>query len=350
MAMAEIEVFGGGIFGLSVAYACLRRGVSVRLIEKRQIGAGASGGVVGALFPHMPDNWNDKKEFQFQSLIRGAEYWREVERLSGLASGYRTAGRLVALMDVREVALARMREISAREHWQGLADWRVQKAGQYPGWEMTSPTGFVVHDTLSALIAPAAACHALAGAIRALGGEIVEGETEGRGATASVYCTGYEGLADLSSAFGAEVGKGIKGQALTLGLDAGEVPQIYGDGLLIIPHVDGTVAVGSTSEVDWSSPDQTDDLLDALHERAITACPALRGASVLRRWAGIRPRGARRAPILGAWPGREGVFVANGGFKIGFGVAIMAGEVMADLILNGAADIPDSFSVAANLA
>lgn len=350
MAMAEIEVFGGGIFGLSVAYACLKRGVRTRLIEKRRIGAGASGGVVGALFPHTPDNWNDKKEFQFQSLIRGRDYWAEVDGLSGIASGYRAAGRLVALMDEREVALARERVITAQQFWHGLADWQVLEEGQFPGWEMASPTGLYSHDTMSALIAPEAACQSLAGAFRALGGEIIEGETTGQGAAASVFCTGYEGLADLSSAFDCRIGKGIKGQAMVLGHDAGLVPQIYGDGLLIIPHMDGTVAVGSTSEIEWTSPDQTDDLLEELHSRAIAACPTLRGAPVLRRWAGIRPRGARRSPMLGRWPGRDNVFVANGGFKIGFGVSIMAGEVMADLILNGADDIPKSFSVEANLA
>lgn len=350
MAMAQIEVFGGGIFGLSVAYACLKRGAKVRLVEKRRIGAGASGGVVGALFPHTPDNWNDKKQFQYESLIAGAEYWAEVDGLSRLSAGYRQAGRLVALAGAREVALAKKREVSSQTHWQRRADWQVVKAGDFPDWEPVSPTGLLVHDTLSALISPIGACTSLARAIAALGGEIVEGETTAQGGDATVFCTGYEGLDDLSATFGCEVGKGIKGQAMILGHDARLVPQIYADGLLIIPHVDGTVAVGSTSEIEWTGPDQTDDLLEALHGRAVAACPVLQGAPVLQRWAGVRPRGARRSPMLGAWPGRAGVFVANGGFKIGFGVAIRAAEVMADLILNGSADIPESFSVAANLA
>ena len=37
--------------------------------------------------------------------------------------------------------------------------------------------------------------------------------------------------------------------------------------------------------------------------------------------------------MLGAHPLRPGQFVANGGFKIGFGVAPLAGEAMADLVL-----------------
>ena len=53
--------------------------------------------------------------------------------------------------------------------------------------------------------------------------------------------------------------------------------------------------------------------------------------------------------MLGRHPTRDNVFIANGGFKIGFGVAVKTGQVMADLVLTGQADIPDGFSVEANL-
>jgi len=49
------------------------------------------------------------------------------------------------------------------------------------------------------------------------------------------------------------------------------------------------------------------------------------------------------APCSGA--GR----IANGGFKIGFGMAPKVGEVMADLILEGGDSIPQGFRVADNL-
>ncbi|MGA0778753.1 MAG: FAD-dependent oxidoreductase, partial [Gemmobacter sp.] len=54
MATADVAVMGGGIMGLAVAWALCRRGARVRVIEARRIGAGASGGVVGALVPHRP--------------------------------------------------------------------------------------------------------------------------------------------------------------------------------------------------------------------------------------------------------------------------------------------------------
>jgi glycine/D-amino acid oxidase-like deaminating enzyme len=53
--------------------------------------------------------------------------------------------------------------------------------------------------------------------------------------------------------------------------------------------------------------------------------------------------------MLGAWPGRPGHFIANGGFKIGFGMAPKVAEIMAALILEGQDSIPPGFRATANL-
>ena len=117
----------------------------------------------------------------------------------------------------------------------------------------------------------------------------------------------------------------------------------------IIPHLDGTVGVGSTSERDFDAPDTTDAQLDDVIARACTAVPALKGAPVLARWAGVRPRARSRAPMLGAWPDRPDHFIANGGFKIGFGMAPKVAQVMADLMLEGRDAIPEGFRVEDNV-
>lgn len=349
MATAEIEVFGAGVFGLSVAYACLKRGAKVRLIEKRRIGAGASGGVVGALAPHSPDNWNDKKQFQFESLIAAQAYWAEVDELSGLRSGYTRTGRLVPVVDQSALPLAQARTETAKIFWKGCADWNVVEPGLFRDWEPDSPTGYLIHDTLSARLNPRPAGASLAGAIFALGGQMIVGKETGKGADATVICTGYEGLSDLTAELGAPIGSGVKGQGMSLRYDGRYLPQISAEGIYIVPHEDGTTAIGSTSEKIWDDATSTDERLEELHANAIRICPALKDAEVIRRWAGVRPRSTRRTPILGRHPTREKTFIANGGFKIGFGIATKVGEVMADLVLNGQADIPEKFTVEGNL-
>ena len=75
MASVDVTVRGGGIFGLSCAWELARRGARVRLIERERIGAGSSGGLVGALSPHIPEQWNPKKQFQLDSLLMAESFW-----------------------------------------------------------------------------------------------------------------------------------------------------------------------------------------------------------------------------------------------------------------------------------
>jgi glycine/D-amino acid oxidase-like deaminating enzyme len=342
MASVDVTIRGAGIFGLSIAWACARRGARVRVIDPSGPGAGSSGGLVGALSPHVPEAWNAKKAFQLESLLLAEPWWREVEAASGRASGYARLGRLQPLADAAAVELAHRRAATAKDLWRGQADWQVIPASG-AAWEPVSPSGWLVRDSLSARLSPRLALGALVAAIRAQGGEVLDtGEESGP----VVHATGVAGLADLSAALGRRVGSGVKGQALALRFAAVDAPQLFVDGLHVVPHADGTVAVGSTSETSWTE-DGPDHQLDALHQRALAALPALIGAEVVARWAGVRPRTVSRAPVMGAWPGRAGHFVANGGFKIGFGMAPKVAEVMADLVLDGRDSVPEAFRVEA---
>jgi glycine/D-amino acid oxidase-like deaminating enzyme len=344
--MADIRVFGAGIFGLSIAWACALRGASVEVVDPHGIGAGSSGGLVGALAPHVPENWNTKKQVQFESLDMAGAFWAEVAETGGEDPGYRRTGRLQPVGDEAALALARAREQSAAGLWQGRYAWRVVPEGDFPGL-LSSPTGWLIHDTLSAHLDPRRACAALAAAVRARGGHIVT-DPSPRPAP-EVWATGAAGLAELTEARGRLVGLGVKGQAALLQADLRDAPQLFAEALHIVPHADGTTAIGSTTEREFDDPTATDAQLDALIETARRLCPRLRDAAVIDRWAGLRPRSRSRAPMLGAHPLRPGAFIANGGFKIGFGMAPGIAKMMADLVLDGTDRIPEAFRPEASL-
>jgi glycine oxidase len=332
MAIADITVMGAGIFGLSVAYACAKRGAKVQVIDPAGVGAGASGGLVGALAPHVPEHWNDKKAFQFESLIMAGAFWADVTALTGADVGYIRSGRVQPLGDSAAIVLAQARAALAATLWQGDATWAVEPVAA-TSWMPPAASGYVVRDTLSALIHPRRATRALGDAVLALGGTIrTDGTAEGQ----TVWATGWAGLTALG-------GNGVKGQAALLRYDAAGAPQLFAHGLHIIPHLDGTVAVGSTSERDFVDPHSTDHSLDDVIARAVAALPVLASAPVIARWAGVRPRAASRAPILGRHPLDHDAYIANGGFKIGFGMAPKVGQVMADLLLDGRDAIPTGF-------
>ncbi len=338
MARMDVTVRGAGIFGLSCAWACLQRGARVRVVDPFGVGAGASGGIVGALAPHVPENWNDKKAFQLDSLLMAEAFWADVDATSGLSSGYGRTGRLQPLLDARAVELARGREATAAELWQGRAEWRVIDATG-AAWEPASPTGLLVHDTLTGRMHPQQACASLAAAIRAKGGEIT-GDAPDEGAV--IWATGAAGLEEMSRIAGHMIGVPVKGQAALLAFDFRASPQVFAGGVHIVPHADGTTAIGSTSERDFEGL-ETDAQLDEVIAAARAAMPALGDAKIIARWAGLRPRTKSRAPMLGIWPGRAGHFIANGGFKIGFGMAPKVADVMAELVLEDHDTIPDGF-------
>lgn len=343
--MIDITIRGAGIFGLSVAWVCASRGAHIQVVDPNGAGAGSSGGIVGALAPHVPERWDIKKAFQLESLLMAAAFWSDVELTGGAASGYARHGRLQPIQDERALALARQRVTTASALWQDDAHWDVI-AATGAAWEPHSPSNWLVYDSLSALIHPRMACEALVKALATKGVTIV---TEAADKGQVLWATGLAGLKDLNATHHREIGNGVKGQAALLKFDARDMPQLFAGGVHMIPHGDGTVAIGSTSERYYDNVTNTDEQLDDVINAARRAVPALMDAPVIDRWAGARPRSRTRAPMLGTWPDRPGHFIANGGFKIGFGMAPKIAHVMADLLLNGTDTIPDGFRVTDNL-
>lgn len=351
----QVIVVGAGIWGLACAYACARRGDQVTVYDAGRVGNGASGGIVGALAPHVPDQWNPKKQFQFEALETAGAFWAEVDEQSGLASGYGRIGRLQPLLSEKAVALSEARAASAQDLWHGRYHWRLEDRPDTMA-EAAAPYG-VVHDTLSGRINPAAATASLAAACRAQGAEIREdhpvtmladhafsGPWGTASADAIIVSAGVAGFDLLAPHTPLHPGSGVKGQAALMDIDLGDHPQIYADGVYIIPHSNGSVAVGSTSENTWDT-EGTDAKLDTVIAKARGICPHLADANVIQRWSGIRPKARRRDPMLGPVPNLQGVTAALGAFKIGFGLSHKIGEVVAAQIHSDPVDIPDSFTL-----
>jgi len=339
--MVDVTVRGAGVLGLTAAWAMAEKGARVRVIDPAGPGAGASGGLLGALAPHSPDAWSEVKQFQLDALLAASDFWTGVEAASGLKTGYARLGRIQPLPDDAAVHRARHRAADAARHWRGFAMWEVV---QVPDDEWTPPTatGLILRDSLSARINPRAALAALVAAIRAKGGEVV---SDGAEQGAVLWATGVAGLVDLSRCFGRAVGDGVRGQAALLDCNVRDQPQLFSGGLHVVPHADGTVAVGSTSEPGAALSGEPDAGLERLIATVRVCVPALAAAPVVARWAGVRPRAITRAPLLGPWPGRPGHFVANGGFKIGFGLAPGIAPLTASLILEGRDEVPQAFRV-----
>ena len=347
----DIAIIGGGLAGLTTAFHACKAGMSVVLLDRGSVGGGASGGLVGALAPHMPEHWNEKKQYQFEAMAISASFWGEVEALSGLTTGYLRAGRLQNIFDERGLEKALMRQEAAKDSWQGVGEWTHCTDDHHPF--ASTPFGYV-RDTLSAQIMPRDAVIALGKAVEVMGAEIIENFTA-RDITENkiigdwdihakniVISAGHASWPWVRKYMGADFGEGTKGQAAIIKpKQAWDFPMVTGDGFYIVPHRKDRLAVGSTSERYWKHLN-VDAQLDAILKKVASDCPELQDAEVLEKWSGIRPRAFRPDPFIGNLESR--IFVNSGGFKTGFSFAPKLSQDLVGLIKGEDVSLPKGFT------
>lgn len=362
--------------GLWAAVEATRAGLSVTLVDRAALGQGTSGGFLGALMPHTPERWNEKKQFQLDSLVALEDAIARIEGETGLSTGYRRTGRILPLAKPHQRDNAQKQAIDAATRWQiGTRKfaWEVRDQSPHPGWpDPSASSSGLVFETLAARVDPRLLLACLIAWLRKSDTvTIIEGvEIE---AIDPVTCRAH--LADARIlAFGSCIlsagvatfplidrlpgagampsGMAVKGQAALLDARVDpELPILYTDGLYIVPHDSGRVAIGSTSENNFAEPFSTDGLLDDLLVRARTLVPSLADAPVLERWAGLRPKAIGREPMIGQHPDFPSIQLLTGGFKVSFGLAQrLARSVIADMTGREPIVLPQSFRVETHLA
>ncbi|WP_157967577.1 NAD(P)/FAD-dependent oxidoreductase [Cohaesibacter intestini] len=371
----DVIIIGGGVFGLSIARATLAAGLSTMLIDKGEIGQGASYGLLGALLPHMSERWNEKKQFQFNALKNLSKVKVQLEEETGMSIGYDRCGRVVPLATANLRERHEIRSKEAETLWNGPETGyfhRVYEPSNLNGWLNTDlcPEGYAF-DNFSARANPRAYCAAAKASVEKRAGtllectEVVDIKDTGNGAEVTlksgetlsagivVLAAGYRSFPMLERLTGLEaLGKGIKGQALIAKVgQADGLPILYDRKIYVVPHDGGVCAIGSTTEEEWDDENSTDERCDDIWAHANTLCPMLKDAQILQRWAGIRPKATKRDPMVGFLPNSKSIFVATGGFKIGFGLAYDIAQVSVERIagLETTIQLPASFEMAHHL-
>lgn len=362
--------------GMWAALMAARAGLSVLIAERHRVGAGASGGLLGALMPHLPDRWNAKKQFQLEALFSLEGEIAELEAATGLSAGYRRTGRVIPLAGPQQHqrALQHCRDAAAA--------WRVcGRTFSYQVWDRAPAVDWpaaeaaahgVAFDSLAARLSPRGLLNLLRAALCAMPQVRITERAEvvrlDPGAKAARLADGAEiafghvvvsaGVAgfDLLEALELRpmprrLGMAVKGQAALFraAIDP-ELPILFDNGIYVVPHDGGYCAVGSTSEDAFGDATATDGLLDAVVDRACRLAPVLREATLVERWAGLRPKAIGRDPVAGLHPDFPAVAVLGGGFKISFGIAhALARAVIRQIDGGSAGELPPSFAVGAHL-
>ncbi|NKN35774.1 FAD-binding oxidoreductase [Agrobacterium sp. a22-2] len=363
-------IVGGGIMGLWAAVHAERQGIDAILLDSGRLGQGASGGLLGALMPHMPDKWSEKKQFQFDALLSLEDEIHRLEDATGLQAGYRRSGRLIPLPKAHLRPIAERHNVDARSHWvagERRFHWHVLDAALSPDWPAPAfVEAGLVHDTLAARVSPRGLGAVLSAYLKTArhvrvieGAEVVRIDSSADEALLGdwtaiafghcIIAAGHRAfplLEALGDPLPHRLGQPVKGQAALLKaeLDPG-LPLLYLDGLYIVPHDGGHVAIGSTSENRFDDPLATDGQLEELIERARLLAPCLAQATIVERWAGLRPKAIDRDPMVGAHPDHANVIALTGGFKVSFGMAHRLAEAAIAAVCGGPLGLPAGFSL-----
>lgn len=347
-------VIGGGIVGAAAARALAARGRRILLLDRGMPGGEASGAAAGMLAPQIEATADDPiLRLALAARDRYPELVAELDRRTGVNVGYRPGGIALIACDAAQASQLQTRVEAQRA--MGLeAEWldRAALARRHPG---------IGPDALGALLAPRDACvnnvtltaALLADAAR-YGAEIAAHEeaTEvviraGRAVAVSTarrrYSTGaavvaagaWSGrLAGLPRPLPVEP---VRGQIASVTWPAGEPAGIlFGRHVYVVPRGEDAL-LGSTMERAGFEKDTTAGGLAHIFDETAALLPALRAQRVHRVWAGLRPMTPDGRPLIGADPEVAGLVYATGHGRNGILLGPLTGEIVRDLVLEGAA-------------
>ncbi len=368
IAAVDVLVSGGGIMGMAAAWRMADRGARVRLLELGRCGQGASQAALGALWPPAMVNAGHLQQLHRQSLWDYPHFLQALYRATGRNVPYLRQGKLELFSSEKALAQARQQTAAACEQWPALTPAQADQSPPIdPVMEMLSPAAartlepMVECGTLESQLCRWSAQVNVEELIAALRqacisrGVIIEEYTpatrldtlasrvtgiiaDGRTFQAEKYliCTGvWTHL--LGQPVAPAVIDPVKGQAMLLQTQRPVLQHIVKrENIFLVPWPDGRILVGSTTEPEAGYDTiNTPDGINFLRSGANGVCPALAEATVAKIWAGLRPAGPKRRPVMGKFAQFDNLYICAGHFKIGIGFAPLASQAMADLILDG---------------
>ncbi|CAN7262032.1 glycine oxidase ThiO [Paenibacillus sp. LjRoot56] len=353
-ARSDVIIVGGGVIGTSIAYYLAKRGQSVTLLERSQLGAEASAAAAGMLGAQSEmEDTGALFQWARQSRAMFPELSGELRELTGIDIGLVREGLLnVALSDVQE------QELRAREKLQRAAG---EKAQWLSAAEATAIEPALSGATRGALYLPEDGqvdapllAAAFAQAAQVLGAKVqpfaqvqglltaqerVIGVLTAAGPLYSDHVVVAAGTwsGQLLGSIGIELPMyPVKGECFSVRMPKPLLKKtLFSPGCYIVPKAGGRLVVGAT--VVPNSYDRKVSLsgLAELMDRARGLMPLLGDAEWEKAWSGLRPQTGDGLPYIGKVPTVKGLYTACGHYRNGILLSPITGRVLADLIVGG---------------
>ena len=353
---SDVVIIGGGVIGLSSAYELAKRGRTVTVVERGEVGREASWAGAGMIPPGEIEGPPGLRALAKLSATMWPQLSRELVEITGIDNGYRPCGAINVSLDHPD----KLRDEVGR--WQGeavevTALGRDEIRQQFP--LVTEECDFGIHLPTMGQVRNPRHLQALRQASEARGVVFVESEpvveirsdphriqrvvttkSEYSGSqfllTAGAWTTSILGKAGIDF----EV-QPVRGQIVLM-----KSPEKFFDHLIedgaryIVPRDDGHILIGSTEEIAGFVKETTQEGVGGLIQFARRLVPKLRDVDVVRAWAGLRPKAVRGVPAIGGLETLENLYVAAGHFRDGLSQSPGTARIIADVMDNQPPAVP----------
>tara|TARA_B100001123_G_scaffold450778_1_gene623660 strand:+ start:44286 stop:45401 length:1116 start_codon:yes stop_codon:yes gene_type:complete len=345
----QIVVVGAGVVGCAIAHELARRGARVHVIERREIGQGATRASAGVLAPYLEAHRGGPLvDLCVRSLSLYDEFVARVVEDSGSTIQYVRNGTLE--IATNEAYAGRLKDMAQSFAELGIAmeffdseTLRLvepQLTNDVKGGLLVASHGYVGANELTNALRRAAVAHGVKFSTSTAATKIIH-HRNGIGirvGTETVVCDrlilaagSWSGQIELEGVDALPV-RPIRGQLLRLDWPTTALNRtIWSEDCYLVPWNDGSVLVGATSEDVGFDERATVAGLQKLVEVAKSIVPGAGEAWLKEVRVGLRPTTPDGLPVIGLSKRLPGLIYASGHYRNGVLLAPLTASIVADL-------------------
>jgi D-hydroxyproline dehydrogenase subunit beta len=353
----DAVIVGGGIVGTACALAFSRAGMRVALVERAEIGAGATAAAMGhiVVLDDSPAQLALTRYSQILWLQLSGELPNDVE--------YTQLGTLWVAADDEEMQEICRKHSAYKEHGisSDLLDAQTL-AHVEPALRPGLAGGLLMPE--DAVVSPQLAAQFLLGQALVAGVTLIREQVVVLGSGKALLTNGDELhapiLVNAAGQWASELTPGLpvarrKGhlaitepypgflryQVVELGyLKSAHVTTTDSVACNVQPRLNGQLLIGSSRQYGVEGREVEDKMLARIFARAAKYLPALPSLTIQRTWTGFRSATPDKLPLIGPIAEDKTVFLATGHEGLGITTSLATAQLLADLIAGRTSAIP----------